>query len=103
MSEVEASVKVEYDIKNTKEALEAFFDLMIVMIPKFHDGVQVQDFVEVAGKLMTDEELKAKMLLAYNQVELVPKELGDLKAAEILEIISLIVAKTPALLAALKK
>lgn len=102
MSTVE-QIRTEYDVKNTKEVLEAFFDLMILMIPKFHDGVQVQDFVDVAAKIMGDEELKARMLLAYNEIEKIPKELGDLKAAEILEIISLIVAKTPALLAALRK
>jgi hypothetical protein len=90
-------------VQNTKQALEAIFDLMIVMIPKFHDGVQIQDFVEVAAKIMNDEELKAKMLAAYNDIELVPKELGDLQTSEIIELVSLIITKVPMVLEALRK
>jgi hypothetical protein len=95
--------KVEYSIENTKQVLDAFFDLLIVMIPKFHDGVQAQDFFEIAAKITSDQELQAKIVKAYNDVELVPKEVGDLQVSEILELISFIVAKAPALLAALRK
>jgi hypothetical protein len=95
--------RTAYSIENTKQALEAFLDLLIIMIPKFHDGVQVQDFVELASKIMADEELKAKMIKAYNDIELVPKEMSDLEVAEILDLISLVVAKAPAILAALRR
>ena len=91
------------DIKNTKEALVAFLDLLPVLIAKFHDGLQVQDFVELAAKISADEELKAKLLAAYNDAEKIPAEVGDLDIAETLEIVSLVVTKVPAILAALKK
>jgi hypothetical protein len=95
--------KVNYSIENLKQVLDAFFDLLIVLIPKFHDGVQAQDFLEIAAKITSDQELQTKIVKAYNDVELVPKEVGDLQVSEILELISFIVAKAPALLAALRK
>jgi len=93
----------KHSIENTKQALEAIFALLFVMIPKFHDGVQLQDFVELAAKISADEELKAKLLAAYNDIELVPKEVSDLQISEIVELVSLVVQKVPALLEALRK
>ena len=93
----------KHSIENTKQALEAVFDLMIIMIPKFHDGVQLRDFVELAAKINADEELQAKLLAAYNDIELVPKEVGDLQVSEIVELASLVIQKIPALLEALRK
>lgn len=90
-------------IENTKQALGAMLDILPVLITSFKDGVQVVDFIELAAKISSNEELKAKLLEAYNEADLIPSEIADLEVSEILEIASIFIAKIPAVLEALKK
>lgn len=90
-------------IKETKEVAVGLVALLSVLAEAFKDGVQAGDFVTIVAKIQGDAELSAKLLAAYNDVDLVKDEVKEVSAEEVLEVLAAIVPEIKKLLLAIKK
>lgn len=91
----------EYSAKETKEALSALFELGPFLYHRVKDGVDFSDAAAVWGKL-EDDAFKDKLKAAIDGAKLVPKELGELDQADVLDLAAFMVGELPKLLDALK-
>ena len=92
-----------HGIKNTKEVLIAMLKIMPILVKQFKDGVQVQDALEIYAKIMADEQLKLILVEAFKDYQMVEKEVKDLDAKEVVELIMAILPEIMVLLEELKK
>jgi hypothetical protein len=90
-------------VKETKDALVGVLAVAAVVAERVKDGVGADDVVVLVQKLMADEELKAKLAEAQKDAALIPAELKDLQAAEVVELIAAALPSVMAVIAALKK
>lgn len=90
-------------MKNTKELAIALVAISALLAENFKDGVQTADIGAIVAKITSDETLKAKLVAAYADIELVKEETKDVSAAEVLEVIAALVPEIQALLQAIKK
>lgn len=94
MSETQVEVKA-VGVKETKELAIAVIHLGFYVAKLLKDGFQVDDVGAFVNKLSTDEEFKAILAAAYQDVHLVQNEVKDITLVEALE---LAMAITPAVL-----
>lgn len=90
-------------MKNTKELAIALVAIAALLAENFKDGVQVADLGAIFAKISADEVLKAKLVEAYADIELVKEETKEVSAAEVLEVVAALVPEIQALLVAIKK
>jgi hypothetical protein len=88
--------------KEGVEALTGFLALATVLAEHFKDGVQVEDLGPVLAKLQS-EEVKAKLVAAYNGIELVPSEVKEIELMDVLVVLPSLVPEIMKLMQALKK
>jgi hypothetical protein len=86
-------------IKETTDVLVALNKLSVALIKAGKDGFQFSD----AASLMANEELKAALLAAYDEISKVPAELKDLDVSEGIQLAMVQVQMLPGLIEAFKK
>lgn len=90
-------------IQETKELIAAVEAIALLIVERMKDGVALDDVTAIIGKLVSDEEFKAKMSVAFEGMKNVPAEMGDLKLEEIMELAGLGIAFVPKVVEAAKK
>jgi len=83
------SKTVKVGIKETKEFMIGLNALLIFLIERFCDGVQISDFAAIYNKITKDEEFISKMALAYEGYINIPNELDNLDLYDALDITKL--------------
>jgi len=79
-----------HGVKETKEALIAMAILGKFVTDKLKDGVQLEDAMALGSALLVDGEFKSKVMAGIHGIEMVPKEVSDLSAADIIEMCQII-------------
>lgn len=74
-------------IQETKEGLLAVLALALILTKQFKDGAQVTDASELYEKIFKNEEVKAKMLAAYEGYDKIPEEVKDIDYKEAIELL----------------
>jgi hypothetical protein len=92
----------EKSVKELSEALVGFLSLATVLAEQFKDGVQVEDVAPILAKLQS-EPLSSKLKAAYNGIDHVPSEAGDIDMKEIFQLLPAIFPELQALIKAIKK
>ena len=90
-------------MKDTKELAVGLVAIAALLAGAFKDGVQVADLGAILAKIESDEVLKAKLVAAYADIELVKVETQDVTPGEVLEVIAALVPEIQNLLVAIKK
>jgi hypothetical protein len=90
-------------IKETNEALVGVNELAVFLIGRLKDGVSVGDFTALWDKLQQDAEFKSKLQQAYDGISLVPAEVSELDATEIVSLVLTQATYVPRIIEALKK
>jgi hypothetical protein len=90
-------------MKQSKELVVGFIALSALLAESFKDGVQVADLAAIFAKIQADQELQAKLIAAYQDIELVKEELKDVSAVEVVEVLSAALPEIMKLLQAVKK
>lgn len=90
-------------INETKELFSAVEALSLLIVERMKDGAGIDDVTAIIGKLVSDDEFKAKMSAAFDGVKNVPAEMGDLKLDEIVELAGMGIAFIPKVVEAAKK
>lgn len=89
----------QYSVKETKEAMIAIVAVGKLVVDRMKDGVGFDDAAALASKFLGDAEFKAKVMAGVDGIALVPKEIGEMDLADLLEMAKVI----PEILAELKK
>ena len=89
-------------IQETLEVLQAVNELALVLVKNFKDGVQVGDAVAIVSQLLSDEEFKAKIGKAFENVSKVPAEIADFGLEDAGVLFSEEIAFVPKLISAFK-
>jgi hypothetical protein len=87
----------------TKEALVGLLAITELLASEFKDGVQVADFADIALKIQGNEELKKKLMEAYNGIDKVPSEVKELSVAEAIDLVAFAIPQLMNLIGAIKK
>ncbi len=90
-------------IKETKEALIAINAIAIFIISRMKDGVGLDDAMAIWDKMSGENELKDKVITAFENWQQIPGELDDLDLDEAIELGKLQMDFIPSILVALKK
>ena len=91
-------------IKETKEVLVAVNELTIVILILILDGLQFfKDIKELFNHIKEDADFRDKFALAVDNIKMVPAEVKDIDAYEIIELAGSQLAFLPKLLAAIKE
>lgn len=90
-------------MKETKELVVGLLALSAMLAEVFKDGVQVADIGAVLAKVQANPELSAKLVAAYQDIELVKAETKEVSAAEVFEIVAAALPELQNLIAAVKK
>ena len=91
------------DVKNTKEVLIAANEIALFIVERLKDGIGVDDAVALYTKIISDEDFKAKVVAAYDEIAKVPAEVKDIDIYEGVELITLQTSYVPKIIDALKK
>lgn len=92
------------DIKETKEALMGLNEVTLLLAKQMTDGLQVtQDLAAVVSELLSNADLKNKLMEAGRGIQLVPAELKDVDLSEGIELVKVQASYVPKLLEAFKK
>lgn len=89
--------------KETKEVLIGLLAIAELLAVEFKDGIQAGDFASIAEKISSNEELKAKLVAAYADIEKVPSEIKGLTIAEGVDLIAAAMPGIVSLVGAIKK
>ena len=89
------------NVKETRDVMIAINDLVLFLIDIFRDGAQLSDAFAVYNKLTADEDFKAKLIAAYEGINLVDDEMRDIDIAEIVELSSLQLSFLPQIMDAI--
>lgn len=90
------------DIKESKEVLVAMNQVSLLLIKHFKDGFQVKDVIDIVSDVLNNEDLKKALVNAGEKISLVPEEMKDLSAAEVIELVIMEAQAVPEIIAALK-
>lgn len=90
-------------IKETKEAIDGFMQMSMVMALILKDGAQLSDIGQVFEKITSDAILRQKMQAALEGIGKVPGEITDISVAEGMELAMQVMAYIPQLIAILGK
>ena len=74
-------------IKETTEVITALGAIAPAIVKTMKDGVQVTDGVTIYEQIIRNEEVKAKIMAAIENIKAVPEEVKDLQMVEIAELI----------------
>jgi hypothetical protein len=77
--------------KETKEAAIALVVVGIAVSVALKDGFQLQDVVDIYGKLSGDPRLVEVLGLAWENIDQVSTEIKDLNFLEIFDIVSAVI------------
>jgi len=99
----EVTASPEKGIKETREMLQAFNELVIFFVGRFKDGVQFEDFTAFYADIISNEEMKDMMLLAFDRYDQIPAEVKDIDVYEACTLLSDQIAYIPRIVDALKK
>lgn len=86
-------------MKETKELVIAFLEIASLLAVEFKDGIQANDFADLYSKISSNEDLKSKLIAAYNDIDKIPAEIKDLTIPESLD---LLMAAAPELIGLFK-
>lgn len=89
--------------KEVKDLLGAIMAIAELLAVEFKDGVQASDFAEIVAKISANDELKQKLLAAYNDIDKVPGEIKDLSVAEAVDLVAVAIPQVISLAKAIKK
>jgi len=90
-------------MQNTKDVLVGLLAIAGLLAEEFKDGVQASDIADIIVKIQANEELKKKIILAYNEIDKVPSDLKAITLAEGLEIVAFAIPEIVKLVGAIKK
>lgn len=74
-------------VKEVKEVLVAVNSLSLALISTFKDGLQVGDVFEIVEVVKNNEELRGKLMDAYEGISKVPAEIADIDAMETIDLV----------------
>lgn len=101
---VPSTPSTKLGIKETKEVLVAVNELTIVILVLILDGLQFyKDIKELFNYIKDNKDFRDKFAAAVDNVQLVPAEVRDIDATEIIELAGSQLAFLPKLLAAIKE
>lgn len=100
---MEGQAQVHYDVKETKEALVGLNEVSLLMVRRFSDGMQFEDFKAFWDAFKHDPEFEAKMKAAFDGWAKIPAEVKDMDLKEGIELVGVQVEYVPKLLAAFKE
>ena len=100
MNEVVAPPK---GIKETREVIQAFNELVIFFLGRFKDGVQFEDFTAFYSDIISNPDMKDLMLRAFSNYDQIPAEVKDIDVYEACQLLSDQVAFIPRIVESLKK
>ncbi len=89
-------------IQETLEVLQAVNELSLVLVKNFKDGVQVSDAVAIVSQLLGDDDFKAKLNKAFENVSKVPAEIAEFGLDDAGVLFSEEIAFIPRVIAAFK-
>jgi hypothetical protein len=89
--------------KEIKEVLAGIMAIAELLAVEFKDGVQASDIADIIIKIQGNEELKAKLISAYNDIDKVPSELKAMTVAESVDLLAFIIPQIVSLISAIKK
>ena len=89
-------------IKETKEVVVGVNELAIELVKHFKDGVQFTDALGLIETLKTNEDFKAKLVAAYENIQAVPAEVKDISLVEGMELVMVQAAYLPKIIEAAK-
>lgn len=89
-------------IQETLEVLQAVNELSLVLVKNFKDGVQASDAVAIVTQLLGNEEFKAKLNKAFENVSKVPAEIAEFGLDDAGVLLSEEIAFVPRVIAAFK-
>ena len=90
-------------MQDIKDVLVGLLAISALLAEEFKDGVQASDIADIIVKIQGNEELKQKIILAYNEIDKVPSDLKSLTLAEGLEIVAFAIPEIVKLVGAIKK
>ena len=90
-------------IKETREVIHAFNELVIFLLGRFKDGIQFEDFTAFYAEIISDPDAKDLMLRAFTNYDLIPAEVKDIDVYEACTLLSDQIAYIPRIVDALKK
>lgn len=99
----QAPEQQKYTVKETKEFMIGINEISLLLVQRFSDGMQLDDATAIWDKIRNDPDFRAKVEAAYDNYQLIPKELGDLDMAEGMELGATQLQYVPKFLTALKK
>ena len=73
-------------VKESKEMLVGINEVALYLVTRLKDGIGVDDLLDLVGKLNSDKEFMAKITAAYEGLDQIGDELGDLDLGEGLEL-----------------
>ena len=74
-------------IKETTEVIAALGAIAPAIVKTMKDGVQVTDAVTIYEQIVRNEEVKAKIMAAIENIQAVPEEVKDLQIIEVAELV----------------
>ena len=74
-------------IKETTEVIAALGAIAPAIVKTMKDGVQVADAVTIYEQIIRNEEVKAKIMAAIENIQAIPEEVKDLQTVEIAELV----------------
>lgn len=77
-------------IEETKEAVKAIAELLVVVKELAKDGIDLSDAVALGSKLVSDEPFRTALVKAVEGAGKIPEEIKDLDAAEVGELLGVI-------------
>jgi antitoxin component HigA of HigAB toxin-antitoxin module len=89
-------------IQETLEVVQALNEVALVLARNFKDGVQVGDAVSIVTQLLSDDEFKAKLSKAFENVSKVPAEIAEFGLDDAAVLFTEEIAFVPKLIAAFK-
>lgn len=93
----------EHGVKELKEAVSGVLALSVFMAGQLKDGVGLDDFAALLSKWENDAEFKSKLKAAVDGYDKLKDEAKDLDAAEVSELLTVVVDYVEPLVDALKK
>lgn len=90
-------------ITESIEAIRALNVVSLLLLKRFRDGVDVDDFVAIWDKLKNDEEFKSVLEAGFDKYSEIPGEVKDIDLGEGLELLNVQIEYLPAILEAFKK
>lgn len=90
-------------VKELREALKAVLAIALLLLKRFKDGVQLEDFGVFWTKLNSDEEFKAIVKEGFDNYKAISVEVKDIDAGEGLEVAGDVVDFVPQFLEEFKK